>query len=178
MAIKKLGHVGIYAKDFPKMRDFYSKVIGLHVSDQTENAAFMTSDPKREHHEFVVFRSQNEKERTSVQQVSFSCESLEDVRNYYHRLKEADVRFSSVTSHGNAIGLYFYDPEDNRIEVYWTTPWEAHQPYAVAVDMRKPLDEIKREVEADVRQYAETGHIDRASFEVQKQQFIEAGIRV
>ena len=35
MAVKKLGHVGIFAQDFEKMRDFYSKTIGLTVTDET-----------------------------------------------------------------------------------------------------------------------------------------------
>ena len=125
MAIQKIGHIGIYAQNFELMRDFYSKVVGLHISDQTENVAFMTSDPKREHHELVVFRAKDATEKTRVQQMSFSCERLEDVVNYFHRLKEANVKFSAVTSHGNAVGLYFFDPEDNRCEVYWTTPFEA-----------------------------------------------------
>ena len=177
MAIKKLGHVGIYAKDFPKMRDFYSKVLGLTISDQTENVAFMTADPGREHHEFVVFRAQSEAERTSVQQLSFSCEALEDVVRYFHTLKAHDVEFNRVVSHGNAVGLYFYDPEGNRCEVYWTTPWEAHQPYGVAVDLTRPVAEILRAIEEDVKIHAATGHLDPASFEVQREQFKAAGIR-
>ena len=177
MAIKKLGHVGIYAKDFERMRDFFSKVVGLHISDQTPNAAFMTSDPKREHHEFVVFRAQSDAEHTSVQQISFSCERLEDVVGYYQRFKDNNVTFNRVVSHGNAVGLYFYDPEGNRCEVYWTTPFEAHQPYGVAVDLSKSTDEIIKWIEADVKIYGETGHVDPASFDAQREQFRREGIR-
>ena len=176
MAIKKLGHVGIYAKDFDNLRDFYSKVVGLTISDQSANAAFMTTDPKREHHELVVFRASPE-QHTSVQQISFSCEKLEDVVGYYHRFKASNVKFSRVTSHGNAIGLYFYDPEDNQIEVYWTTPFDARQPYGVAVDLTKPIDEVLRTVEADVKIHAETGHLDPESFKAQREQFAREGIR-
>ena len=39
MAVKKLGHVGIFAQDFEKMRDFYSKTIGLTVTDETPPVA-------------------------------------------------------------------------------------------------------------------------------------------
>src|SRR5438067_6230461 len=105
MGIQKLGHVGIYANDLSQLRDFYSRVIGLTISDETSNAVFMTSDPDREHHEFVLFRASGPDQRTCVQQISFSCEKLEDVVDYYHRFKDNDVRFRSVTSHGNAVGL-------------------------------------------------------------------------
>ncbi len=179
MAIQKIGHVGIYAKDIMKMRHFYSEVVGLTIADEDLNglgAVFMTSDKEREHHEFVLFG--RPEETTCVQQISFSCESLQDIVNYYHRFKEHSVRFDRVVSHGNAVGLYFYDPEGNRCEVYWTTPWKARQPYGVAVDLSRDQQEILREIEADVAQYAETGHRDPQSFVKQKEQLESEGIRV
>lgn len=177
MAIRKLGHVGIWARDFEKVRDFYANVLGLHVSDQTPNVAFMTSDPQREHHEFAVFRATKPEQHTSVQQISFSCERLEDVVEYYRRFKEHGVRFSRVTSHGNAVGLYFYDPEDNHCEVYWTTPFEARQPYGVAIDINRPVQEILAEVEADVKLHGATGRVDPESYVRQREQFAREGLR-
>ena len=176
MAIRKLGHVGIWAKDFEKLRDFYSKILGLHISDQSANAAFMTSDPTREHHELVVFRATQPGQHTSVQQVSFSCEKLEDVIGYYKRFKENNVKFSRITSHGNAVGLYFYDPEGNHMEVYWTTPFEAHQPFGVAIDINRPVNEILQEIEADVKLHGATGHVDPESYVKQRDQFQREGI--
>jgi catechol-2,3-dioxygenase len=177
MGIQKLGHVGIYAQDLPKLREFYTSVVGLQIADEAPGAVFMSSDPDREHHEFVLFAGSPE-QKTCVQQISFSCESLEDIRQYYHRFKENGVRFRSVTSHGNAVGLYFFDPEDNVCEVYWTTPWKAHQPYGVAVDLNKDLEALKREIQADVAEYGDIGHRDPDSFARQREQFEKEGIKV
>jgi catechol-2,3-dioxygenase len=178
MGIQKLGHVGIYANDLENMRDFYTRVVGLQVADEAPNAVFMSSNPDREHHEFVIFRSSGPDEKTCVQQISFSCEKLEDIAQYYNRFKENGVRFRSVTSHGNAVGLYFFDPEGNVCEVYWTTPWKAHQPYGVAVDLTQDLNEVKRLIEEDVRVHGATGHRDPDSFVRQKEQLVAQGIRV
>ncbi|HVA25041.1 MAG TPA: VOC family protein [Chloroflexota bacterium] len=180
MAIKKLGHVGIYCQDIENQRRFYTEVVGLKIADEDAGlgAVFMSSNPENEHHEFVLFRAKSDQERSCVQQISFSCESPEDIVNYYHRFKEHGVRFDRVVSHGNAIGLYFYDPEGNRCEVYWTTPFQAHQPYAVAADLTKPLAEVIAEIEADVRQHASTGHRDPESFVRQKEQLAADGVRV
>ena len=177
--ITKLGHVGIYCKDLPALRRFYSEVVGLTISDEDAHmgVVFMTADPDREHHEFVLF-SGKEHDGPSVQQLSFSCESLQDVVDYYHRFKEHNVRFDRVVSHGNAIGLYFFDPEGNRCEVYWTTPFKARQPYAEAIDVTRPLEEVMAQVEASVREHAATGHRDPASFARQKEQLAAEGIRV
>jgi len=180
MAIQKIGHVGIYARDLMKLRQFYTEVVGLKIADEDLDglgAVFMTSDPEREHHELVLFPAKNG-EQTCVQQISFSCESPRDIVNYYHRFKEHGVRFDRVVSHGNAIGLYFYDPEGNRCEVYWTTPFKARQPYGVAVDLTRPLDDVIKDIEDDVKQYGATGHRDPESFVRQKEQLTAEGIKV
>ena len=96
---------------------------------------------------------------------------------YYRRFKEHNVRFSRVTSHGNAVGLYFFDPEDNQIEVYWTTPFVARQPYAVAIDINRPIPEILAEIEADVKAHGATGRTDPESYVKQREQFAREGIR-
>ena len=178
MGIQKLGHVGIYAQDFATMRDFYTRVVGLQIADEATNACFMSSDPDREHHEFVLFQASGPEQKTCVQQISFSCEKLEDIVEYYNRFKENNVKFRSITSHGNAVGLYFFDPEDNVCEVYWTTPWKAHQPYGVAVDLTQDLEEVKRLIQADVAVHGATGHRDPESFERQKEQLTAAGVRI
>jgi catechol-2,3-dioxygenase len=176
MAIKKLGHVGIFVRNLPAMKSFYADVLGLQVSDETSEAVFMSSHPDQEHHEFALFEDAG---RTScVQQISFSCERLEDVVGYYERFRAKGVRLSRVVSHGNAIGLYFYDPEDNMCEVYWTTPWQAHQPFAVAVDLGLPIETILSGVERDARAYAATGHVDQESLRRQRAGWIEVGARV
>ena len=178
MPIKKLGHVGIYAQDMAAMRAFYRDLIGLTVADETDNICFMSSHPEAEHHEFVLVRATTPEQHTSVQQISFSCDGIEDIVGYYQRFKEHEVKFARVVSHGNAIGLYFFDPEGNQCEVYWTTPWQARQPYGIAVDLQQPLQELLSFVEADAQEFGATGHSDPESFKVQREQFAREGIRV
>lgn len=177
MAVRKLGHVGIYAQDFAKMRDFYSQTIGLTITDETPTAAFMSSQPEEEHHELLVAKA-GEGQRTSMQQLSFSCQSLSDIAGYYQKFKAQGVRVARAVSHGNAVGLYFYDPEGNYCELYWTTPFKARQPYGVAVDLTRPTDEILRSIEDDVKIHGATGHRDPESFVRQRAQFIRDGVRV
>jgi catechol-2,3-dioxygenase len=76
------------------------------------------------------------------------------------------------------VGLYFYDPEGNVCEVYWTTPWKARQPYGVAVDLTRDLEEVKPLIQEDVSQFGATGHSDPQSFVQQKEQLAKEGIRV
>src|SRR5207249_12123611 len=54
-----------------------------------------------------------------------------------HRLiqGERDVSEISPVSHGNALSVYFRDPEGNRVELFVDTPWYVHQPLRIPMDM-------------------------------------------
>src|SRR5262249_57482894 len=56
----------------------------------------------------------------NVQQVSFKVQNLDDVRAFYHRLQQEGLRIDRTVIHGIACSVYFYDPEDNRVELYYT----------------------------------------------------------
>jgi catechol-2,3-dioxygenase len=99
-------------------------------------------------------------EEKLVQQISFRCDTLEDVIEHYQRLTAAEVEIDMVVSHGNAIGVYFYDPDHNRCEVYWNTGLLARQPYLEGVDLTRPVPEIVALVEESVRRYGEAGIVD------------------
>ena len=45
-------------------------------------------------------------------------------------------------NHGIAFGCYFRDPEDNRIEVYWSTGKDYPQPHGDPIDMTKSDGEL------------------------------------
>jgi catechol-2,3-dioxygenase len=108
------------------MVDFYTRVIGLVVSDRDltkdrREIAFMTLDP-REHHQ-VVFATGRPADLAYnlIQQLSFRAESLAALREMYVALKREPIVELAPISHGNAISAYFRDPEGNRLEVFVDT---------------------------------------------------------
>jgi len=140
-----LGHVGLFCDDLPKMRDFYARVIGLTISDEDleRGICFLSAAPEAEHHELALVQAKDPAQKTHhVQQVSFKVQSLEDVREYHHRLKREGMRIDRTVTHGIACSVYFYDPEDNRIELYYTTPYKVRQPLGAAIDLDQPDDEL------------------------------------
>ena len=38
--------------------------------------------------------------------------------------------------------VYFFDPEDNRVELYYTTPYHVRQPFGEPIDLDKPDAEL------------------------------------
>ncbi len=90
-AIEALGHVGVYTEDLMKQRDFYSRVLGLKIADEdleNRGMVFMSADPRREHHEFVLMKGRVTRDDAKViQQISFIVNSVEDLKEYHQRLK-------------------------------------------------------------------------------------------
>jgi catechol 2,3-dioxygenase len=68
------------------------------------------------------------------------------------RVRDASVTGIRQTSHGNALSIYFPDPEGNMVEIYMDTPWYVPQPHGVAIDLSLPNDEIMARTEQHCRE--------------------------
>jgi catechol-2,3-dioxygenase len=143
-AIEGLGHVGIHTEDLMTMRDFYTRVMGLQIADENldRGIVFLSANPEDEHHEFVLAKGRDVPQGAKVvQQISFKVKSPEDLRDYHRRLQAESARIERFVSHGNALGLYFFDPEGNRIEVYYKTGFPVPQPHGDPLSMEASTEE-------------------------------------
>lgn len=149
----RLSHVGIFVTDVPKMREFYTQVLGFVISDAAEDGriTFMSRNPS-DHHQVVLVRGRGPgDEKPLVQQVSFNVGTLENVKRVYQRVKKAGCKVIDPRCHGNAWSVYFTDPEGNRIEMFCDTPWYVPQPLGFEIDLTKSDEELYRETEAFCR---------------------------
>jgi len=141
-----LGHVGIYTQDLMKMRDFYTRVIGLQVADEDldgRGMCFLSADPVSEHHEFVLMKGRNTPEEMQlVQQISFKVPTIQDLREYKEKIEEEELKIDRIVSHGNAFGMYFFDPENNRVELYYRTGFPVPQPHGDPLDLSRSDEEL------------------------------------
>ena len=141
-----LGHVGIYVEDLMKMRDFYTRVVGLKVADEDlegRGMCFLSSDPVAEHHEFVLMKGRKAPTETQlIQQMSFKVPAIQDLREYKQRIEEEDLKIDRIVSHGNAFGMYFFDPEGNRVELYYRTGFPVPQPHGDPIDLSRSDEEL------------------------------------
>lgn len=147
-SVTGLGHVGLYVEDMPMMVDFYSKFLGLTVTDVGwPRIVFLSARPDEEHHELALAQAPDG-QKTNAQQISFTVGSLTDLKQFYQNIKERGLKIERVISHGNAFGCYFRDPEDNVVEVYWHTGLDFPQPYGDPIDLDAPEEELLKTVEA------------------------------
>jgi catechol 2,3-dioxygenase-like lactoylglutathione lyase family enzyme len=144
--ITGLGHVGIYADDLMKQRDFYTRVMGLTVADEDlegRGMVFLSTDPVAEHHEFVLMKGRvTSDDARVIQQISFKVNSIDDMRDFKARIEAEELQIERIVSHGNAFGMYFFDPEGNRLEVYYKTGYPVPQPHGDPLDLERSDAEL------------------------------------
>ena len=143
--ITNLGHVGLNCQDLENMRDFYSGFMGLTITDEDleRGIVFLSADPKGEHHELALGRVRDGGQPTQyLQQLSFIVEDMQALQDFYHRIKKEGLRIDRTVTHGISCSIYFYDPEDNRIELYYKTGFNVRQPLSEVIDLDNPVKDL------------------------------------
>ena len=80
MAIVELGHTGLWVDDLAAMRAFYTRVLGLTVTDEDDELGivFLSSRPELEHHELVLQRGRTAPRAAKLtHQISWRVDSNE-----------------------------------------------------------------------------------------------------
>lgn len=161
-----LGHVGLHVFDLAATTRFWRDLMGFTLTDGSVEGGFvfLSSRPEEEHHMLLLRGGRTAPpDALLVQQVSFRVDSLEAVAAYSRRLRAAGIPTMDV-SHGNAVGVYFRDPDGTRCEVYWQTGLAAHQIYKQAVDLSREPAALMADIRAHVAHYAETGFNEETPF--------------
>ena len=86
-----------------------------------------------------------------VNQLSFRVDSLADLRGLHERLQAEAVSEIRPISHGNALSVYFRDPEGNRVELFIDTPWYVTQPLRIPFDFAHGDEALMRWAEDSAR---------------------------
>jgi len=151
-AVTGLGHVGFYVTNFERSLDFYTRVLGLQRSDVDwdRRFAFLSAHPEEEHHEVFLMEAPDKVDPKGLQQASFRCGSLDDVLSFKKVFAEEETPIDIEVTHGNAVSIYFFDPDGHRLEVYWKAPREVHPPFAAPIDLTQDKDGIMQQVDAAI----------------------------
>lgn len=154
--VPQLSHLGLFVRDIERMTRFYTTVFRLRLTDQGVGRTFRTrihflSGSPQQHHQVVLAAGRSPEGPSTVMQVSFKVESIDQLRETRRRALESGATEMRGLNHGNALSIYFLDPEGNTIEVYLDTPWQVPQPHGDPLDLERSDAEIWAETEAACR---------------------------
>ena len=151
--VTSLGHIGLHCYDYPRMLDFYTRVLGFTVTDRMPDreACFLSARPAEEHHEILLTAGRTAPEDAKlVQQISMHVDSLEDLKAFHALFQEEGVKEERIITHGNTASIYFRDPENNYLEVYYSIPVEWPQPFGEPIDLEQDDEGILAQI-AEIR---------------------------
>lgn len=149
-------HMGFYVCDLERMARFYRDVMGFFETDRGDlgsvQLVFLSRDPS-EHHQVVLATGRPADLGFSViNQISFRVASLDILREMHRRARaDGGVTDLVAATHGNAVSIYFRDPEGNRIEVFWNTPWYCEQPLREPINLQCSDAEVLAQAETLAR---------------------------
>jgi catechol 2,3-dioxygenase len=135
---------------------FYASVFDLQLTDRGCGhtfpfpLAFMSSNPFQ-HHQLAFAQNRAAGSLSTVMQLSFKVDSLAMLRESRRRALDAGATRMRGLNHGNALSIYFMDPEENTVEVYVDTPWYVAQPHGHPLDLDCSDAAIWAETERIVR---------------------------
>jgi len=161
-------HMGFHVRDIERMTRYYISVLGFTLTDRGAlgpvQLAFLSRDPA-EHHQIVLASGRPEGLAFNlINQISFRVPDLATLRAVRDQaLGEPGTADLVAVTHGNAISIYFRDPEGNRIEVFFDTPWYCEQPMREPIDLDRPDAAVLADAEALARR--QPNFQDRAAWQ-------------
>lgn len=151
-----LSHVGVSCFDIDRMVSFYTHVFGLQLTDKGPGKTFpfmlaFLSGKSDQHHQLALAQNRPAGAPSTVMQLSFKVNEIDHLREARARALRHGATKMRGLNHGNALSIYFMDPEENTVEVYLDTPWYVTQPHGDPLDLEHSDEAIWAETEKIVR---------------------------
>ncbi len=149
-------HMGFFVTDIERMARFYKEVLCFTETDRGDLGAvqlvFLSRDPA-EHHQVVLVTGRPESLAFNlINQISMRVPDLATLRLVRDRAaSNPDVTDLMVSTHGNAVSIYFRDPEGNRLEIFLDMPWYCEQPLREPIDLDQSDEAVMAQAEALAR---------------------------
>ena len=85
----------------------------------------------------------------TIHHIAFRVGTFQEVKYLASKLEPLEGIEIQPLTHGNALSIYFNDPEGNGLEVFWDTPWHVQQPmvrpWDISMDEQQALEWIESE---------------------------------
>ncbi|MFT5443890.1 MAG: catechol 2,3-dioxygenase [Myxococcota bacterium] len=159
-------HCVLRVRDIDAMVSFYCDLFDFKIADEGPlgpdgpKIVFL-SGSSSDHHQIAFVASRGPEDATSLDHNAFRVESVAGVQEMAGRLTADDrVAHHAPVTHGNAISVYFADPEGNGIEVFCDSPWHVAQPQLKGWNPAGTPEEVLASVEEAFRDEPDFGPIE------------------
>jgi catechol 2,3-dioxygenase len=115
-------HVAFFVRDPAASARWYAEVLGMEETARDEHWVFMSFGQK--HHDIALIEAGDDAELGQIGLQHYGLEiegGLDELRRLYGMLLRREVEIVKVTDHKVGIGVYFNDPDGNRLEFFCET---------------------------------------------------------
>ncbi len=122
-----LQHVNIYVRNAERSKAWYEDLLGLHTYEYRPGwAAFMSADEEQSHEVALMQLGDDaplqQKGQVGLNHMAWRLESLDDLKEFYQRIKAKGIKPEHISDHGISLGIYLRDPDGNGVEVFYEMP--------------------------------------------------------
>ena len=122
-----LQHVNIYVRNAERSKEWYEDMLGLHTYEYRPGwAAFMSADTEQSHEVALMQLGDDaplqQKGQVGLNHMAWRLESLDDLKDFYQRIKAKGWPIEHISDHGISLGIYLRDPDGNGVEVFYEMP--------------------------------------------------------
>jgi catechol 2,3-dioxygenase len=132
--LQRIGHILINVRDVERSKAFYTDVLGFKVLEQDPAHGGVFLSLGEYGNTLDIFPSADpdaypqpkprigSREGLGVGHMAFAVETEEEFTKAYFALKAAGVPIQRAIDHTSQKSIYFYDPDDNLLEIVWERP--------------------------------------------------------
>ena len=118
-----LQHVNVYGRNVKRSKKWYEDLLGLHVYEYRAGwAAFLSADEEQSHEVALMQLGEDaplqSKGQVGLNHMAWRLESLEDLKEFYRKIKAEGQPIDHISDHGISLGIYLRDPDGNGVELY------------------------------------------------------------
>lgn len=122
-----LGHINIFVRNAERSKAWYENLLGLHCYEYRPGwAAFLSADIEQSHEVAVMQVGDDaplqQRRQVGLNHMAWRVASLDDLKDYYARIKAQGQPIERIADHGISLGIYLRDPDGNGVEIYYELP--------------------------------------------------------
>ena len=141
MASPKLAHLILNTSNYDAMKQWYLRVLDATVGVEIGGGAGCFLRIDESHHRLGMFKvanadssegdaqpgSPDPASKSRLNHFSFEYPTLQDLLETHARLAREDINPAECLNHGPTVSIYFPDPDNNTVELFYDTSYTEEQ---------------------------------------------------